>query len=142
MMGEQFIEDLTKDTRNVTVSRKRALQLLGGALAVAAPAAASQVPQAAEAGKQRKPPLAFVAVVVTGVFAPDEFGLNWFLSESLTHPDSGFTKNSTPSVGTPSNLTTDRARAKIVAFRRSIAATTLQNAGHPVPEDRIAVILL
>jgi hypothetical protein len=138
-MGEQFIGDLAKGLRNVTVSRKRALQLIGGALAVAAP---TRIAPAAEAGTQRKPPLAFVAVVVTGVTAPDEFGLNWFLSESLTHPDSGFTKNGTPSVGTPANLPSDKVRAKIVAARRSGAATTLKNAGHPVPVDRIAVTLL
>src|SRR5829696_387191 len=119
MMGDQFTGNLTSAFRNVTVSRKRALELIGGALAVAAPAAVSQVPQSAEAGKHRKPPEAFVAVVVTGVTAPDAFGLNWLLSESLTHPDSDFTKNTTASVGAPSNLTTDKVRAKIVAARRS-----------------------
>ena len=55
-MGEHFMGNLTNGFRNVTVSRKRALQLMGGAFAVAAPAAVSPVPQPAEAGKQRKPP--------------------------------------------------------------------------------------
>jgi len=39
-------------------------------------------------------------------------------------------------------LTTDKVRAKIVASQRASAATTLEIAGHLVPEDRIAVTLI
>ena len=97
-MSDPFIGDLTKAFGNVTVSRKRALQFIAGAMAVAVPA---RIPQAAEAGKHRKPPLAFVGATVTGVTAPDAFGLNWLLSESLIHPDSGFTKNTRHQLGHP-----------------------------------------
>ena len=63
-MSGQFVSDVTKAFRSVTVSRKRALQLIAGAMAVAVP---SRVPQTVEAGKHRKPPLAFVAATVSDV---------------------------------------------------------------------------
>jgi hypothetical protein len=49
-MGEHFYDDLTNAFRTVTVSRKRVLQLLGAAVAVAVPA---RLPQSADARRRR-----------------------------------------------------------------------------------------
>jgi hypothetical protein len=139
MMGEPVFGNLINAVRNVTLSRKRALQVIGGAMAVAVP---TRLPQVAEAGKHRKLPLAFVAVAVTDVTALDAFGFQWHVSGSLVHPDSGFTKVITALIGTASNLTPDKQRAAIIANRRDTAVTDLESAGFPVPPDRIAVTLL
>jgi hypothetical protein len=48
-MGGHFLGNLTHAFRTVAVSRKRTLQLLRGALAVAVPA---RLPEAAEAGRR------------------------------------------------------------------------------------------
>ena len=63
-MGDEIIGNLTNAFRTVTVSRKRALQLIGGALAVALP---SRLPQAAEAGNHSKPPLAVASAVLVDI---------------------------------------------------------------------------
>ena len=63
-MGDPVIGDLSKTFKTITVSRKRALQVIAGALAVAAP---TRIPQAAEAGKHSKPPLAVASVVLVDI---------------------------------------------------------------------------
>jgi hypothetical protein len=113
---------------------------------VAAAAVASLAP-GAEARKRKRrrtpppPPLAFLALVLTDVTAPDAFGLLWHLRESLAHPASGFTRETAASVGVASDATAAQVRARIVAARRNSAALALANAGRAVPEDRIAVTL-
>ena len=137
-MGEQFIGDLTKAFKNVTVSRKRALQIIGGVIAVAVP---SRVPPAAEARKRRKPPLAFVAATVT---INDAFptAFRWQISGAVAHPDSNFATTFGTNHDVASNLTTDKVRAEIVARLKVLAEGLLKNQGQTVPKDRIAVTLL
>jgi len=137
MMGEHFIGDLTNAFRNVRVSRKRALQVIGGAIAVAVP---SQVPPAAEAGKHRKP-LAFVAATMT-INAAFPTAFRWQISGAEAHPDSNFATTFGTNHDVASNLTTDKVRADIVARLKILAEGVLKNQGLTVPADRIAVTLL
>ena len=93
-MGEQFLADLRNPFRNVTVSRKRALQLFAAAIAVVAP---SQIPQSAEARKHRKPPQAFVAGVLADAGPGSPGSLDWtFHGVVVTETGSQF-KLDTPS---------------------------------------------
>ena len=85
-MGDQIIDGLTTAFTNVTVSRKRALQIIGGALAVAVP---TRIPQAAEARKRRKPPLAFVGATVT-LNAANPTSFTWQISGAVAHPGSNY----------------------------------------------------
>ena len=138
-MDDQFIGNLTKGFRNVTVSRKRALQLIGGAIAVAAPA---RVPHVAEAGTHAKP-LAVVAATVVDI-APSSGGtFLWSFQGAVVHTESGAQTRLQSSVGIVATVTTDQARTKIVKVLPERAETALENGlGLTVPRDRIAVTLL
>ena len=137
-MGDQIIDDLAKAFRNVTVSRKRALQTIGGAMAVAV---STRLPQSAEARKRRKPPLAFVVATVTvNAASPAEFTLQ--ISGAVAHPTSNYATTFLMNRGFASNLTTDKLRAEIVAALKTNAATLLKIEGDTVAADRIAVTLL
>ena len=137
-MGDQFFGDLTNAFRNVTVSRKRALQIIGGVIVVAVP---SRVPPAAEARKRRKPPLAFVAATVT---INDAFptAFRWQISGAVAHPDSNYATTFLTNHDVASNLPADKVRANIVARLKILAEGTLKNQGQTVPQDRVAVTLL
>jgi hypothetical protein len=137
-MSDPFIGNQTKTVRTITVSRKRALQILAGALAVAVPA---RLPQAAEAGKHRKP-LAFVGATVTGIIPTSPTEFSWQISAAMAHPASNYKNQLGLGLGAPSTLTPDKVRAQIVEALKDKLAANLQANGHPVPKDRIAVTLL
>ena len=138
-MGEQFLGNLTNALRTVSVSRKRALQLISGAVAVAVPAASHQV---AEARKHRQPPLAFVAGALVDAGPGGSTGsFDWtFHGVVMTEVGSQFKLDTF--VVLSATATTDQVRKQAVPQLRSKAATALQNANLPVTEDRIAVTLL
>jgi hypothetical protein len=132
-MGEHFFGDLTKSLRNVSVSRKRALQVIGGALAVAAPA---RLPQAAEAGTRKE---AFVAATVVNILDVDATTFKWQLNGAWAHPDFDTSLNFTANYDFAANAPADKVRAELVAnLKRDFGALS----GHDVPRDRIAVTLL
>jgi hypothetical protein len=137
-MSEQIIGNLSNGLKNVTVPRKRALQLLGGAIAVAAPSAASQVPQAAEAGKHRKPPEAFVVATLSNPTAADETTFRLEV-QAAVHPASKTTVEFTTSVFPDSNVSADQMRKQIATGLKGVAESQLNGV---VPRDRIAVTLL
>jgi hypothetical protein len=138
MMGDQFTGNLTNAFRTVTVSRKRALQLIGGAMAVAVP---SRVPPAAEARKHRQPPLAVASVVLVDVQPPpgNDITITWFFKGVVVHKESGDRVRLDTSVGLLQTLTTDQVRKELVQVVRERAAAALGS--HNVPRDRIAVTL-
>jgi hypothetical protein len=138
-MGDQFIGDLSKALRNVAVSRKRALQLMAGVIAVAAPA---WLPRSAEAGKHRKPPLAFVAATVNQIMVNSPTAITWQITGVVAHPDSSYTTSFLMNRGVAADLPSDKVRADIVAGLKTYVASLLQNRQPSVPEDRIAVTLL
>jgi len=77
--------DLTKAFGNVTVSRKRSLQIFGGAIAASVP---SRVPRSAEAKKKQ---LAFVAATVRSFeLSDDATQFDVAVPLEFVHPDSGF----------------------------------------------------
>ena len=139
-MSDLFFSDLTTAIRSVSISRKRALQLIGGAMAVAMPA---RLPQAAEAGKHHKPPLAFVGATVTDVTPISPLDFRWRLSVAATHPASNKTLDiPNLDIDVVSTWTGDKVRAKIVAELKQQAALGFDLSGDTVPEDRIAVTLI
>ena len=139
-MSARFIGDLTNAVRNVTLSRKRALQVIGGVMAVAAPA---RLPQSAEAGKHHKPPLVFVAVAVTEIYPPSSFEFILHMSVGVAYPSIDFRDFYTIQRTLSSNLTPDKLHAAIAAEVMDYVAGDLQgNSGITVPADRIAVTLL
>ena len=135
-MGDQFTENLTNAFRTVTVSRKRALQLIGGAMAVAAPA---RIAPSAEAGKHRQPPLAVASVVLVDVLPGSTNTITWVFQGVVVHKESGDQIRLDSSLGVSPTLTTDQARQKIVEVVRERAAAAL--ATRNVPRDRIAVTM-
>ncbi len=137
-MGEQFIGDLPKAFRNVTVSRKRALQIIGGVIAVAAP---SWVPRSAEARKRGKPPLAFAAATVT-ITKNSPSAFTWRVTGAVAHPASNSSIDLVMLLALTANLTTDKVRSEIVAGMKTSAVSLLRNQGQTVAKDRIAVTLL
>jgi len=139
-MSEKLISDMTNAFRNVTVSRKAALQLFGGVMAVAVPA---RLPQAAGAGKHHKPPLVFVAVTVTEIYPPSSFEFILHMSVGVAYPSIDFRDSYTIQRTMGSNLMPDKLRAAIAADVMDYVAGDLQgNSGITVPADRIAVTLL
>jgi hypothetical protein len=136
MMADQFTGNLTNAFRTVSLSRKRALQLIGGAMAVAVPA---RVPPAAEAGTQRKPPLAVASVVLVDVQPSSNGSITWVFQGVVVHKESGDQVRLNSSLGVIPTLTTEQARQKIVQVVRERAATALGTRN--VPRDRIAVTL-
>src|SRR4051812_1882968 len=86
MMSQHFTGDLAKGFRNITVSRKRALQLIGGAIAVAAPA---RIAPSAEAGKHSKPPLAVASVVVVDIIPTTASTFAFAFKGAVVHKESG-----------------------------------------------------
>jgi hypothetical protein len=141
-MGEHVIGDLSTGVKTIRVSRKRALQLMGGALAVAAPAAASQVPQAAEAGKQRKPPEAFAVATLSDPIAADETTFGFSFQLSVVHPATKTTGETTGSVFADANASADQLRKQLADSLKGTAALVLSQSGVSVSRDRIAVTLL
>jgi hypothetical protein len=137
-MGDQLFGDLSNAFRNVTVSRKRALQIIGGAIAVAAP---ERVSRSAEARKRRKPPLAFVAATVT-INAAFPTMFRWQVTGAVAHPGSNYATTFLFNQDVASEATTDKVRADIVARLKIVAEGMLKNQGPIVPKDRIAVTLL
>jgi hypothetical protein len=120
-----------------------------GRAAVAAAALAALGP-AADARKRRRrppPPLAFLAIavqrveLVAGVDGPF---YRWTYQAQLRAPGFGnFTQNLTDTVaGTGATASQEETRDQLVRGARSLARTFLLQAGHDVPEDRIAVVLL
>jgi len=141
-MGEHVMGDLSKGIRTIRVSRKRALQLISGALAVAAPAAAAQVPQAAEAGKQRKPPEAFAVATLADPSAADESTFRFEFQLSVVHPASKTTGETAGSVFVDSNASADQMRKQLASGLKDLAALVLGQNGVTVSRDRISVVLL
>jgi len=139
MMGEHFFGDLTNAFRNVTLSRKRALQLIGGVMAVAVPV---RLPQAAEAGKNRKPPEAFVVATLSDPFAPDETAFGFTAQASVVHPATKTTAEFAPSIFADSKASADQMRKQLASGLKDTAVGVLASNGVIVSGDRIAVTLL
>ena len=139
-MDDQFSGNLTNAFKTVTVSRKRALQLIGGVLAVAVP---SRVPQAAEAGKQRKPPLAVASAVLVDITPTSLTTVTVAFKGAVVHKESGKQFSlQTPSGSLFATKTGDAARKEVLSLVRTRAAETLRSQlGLQMPEDRIAVNL-
>ena len=142
-MGEHISEDLGTSITTVTVSRKRALQLIGGALAVATPAVASQFPQAVEAGQQAKAPQAVVAATLLDIVPSSGGTFTWSFHGAVVHLDSGAQTRLQSSGGLAATATKDEARQRLGEIVRERAQTALQNnLGLTVQRNRIAVTLL
>jgi hypothetical protein len=140
MMGDQSTGNLTNAFRSVTVSRKRALQLIGGAMAVAAPA---PIAPAAEAGKRAKPPLAVASVVVVDIRPSSGDSFVWLFKGAVVHKESDVQVSLNSSGGVSATATTDQARKEFVSLVRFRAVEALRvPLGKDVPEDRIAFTLL
>ena len=139
-MGDEIIGNLTKAFRTVTVSRKRALQLIGGVIAVAVP---SRLPQTAEAGKRSKPPLAVASAVLVDISPTPLTTVTYALKGAVVHKESGKQFSlQTPSGSVTATATGDRARKEVLSLVRFRAVETLRSQlGLEVPEDRIAVTL-
>jgi hypothetical protein len=140
MMSEHFTGDLAKGFRNITVSRKRALQLIGGAIAVAAPA---RIAPSAEAGKHSKPPLAVASAVLVDILPTPLTTVTIVFKGAVVHKESGQQFSlQTPSGSVTATATGDGARKEVLSLVRFRAVETLRNQlGLEVPEDRIAVNL-
>ena len=141
-MGEQFIEDVSIGVRSVTVSRKRALQLIGGALAIAAPSVASPVPQVAEARKQRKPPEAFAVVTLSDPNAPDENAFRFTFQLPVAHPASKTAAGATETIVAGVKSPADQMRKQPASALMDVTVNQLADKGVTVPRDRISVVLL
>jgi hypothetical protein len=120
------------------VSRKRALQVLGGAIAVAVP---SRVPQVAEAGKHRNPPQAVVAGALVGAGPSTAGSLTWTFQGTVVLAIGSQIRMDT-TIELKATATADQVRKDAVPALRAKAAATLHDRGEDVPEDRIAVTLL
>jgi hypothetical protein len=118
------------------------LSALGRAATVAAATVAARGP-AADARKRRRPPLAFLAIAVQRVeLVAGADGR--FYQAQLRAPGFGdFTRDLSDTVaGTGTTASAEETRAQIGGGARSLARTFLLQAGHDVPEDRIAVVML
>ena len=135
-MGEPVFDNLINAVRNITLSRKRALQVIGGAIAVAMPA---RIAPSAEAGKHRQPPLAVASVVLVDVLPGSTNTITWVFQGVVVHKESGDQIRLDSSLGVSPTLTTDQARQKIVEVVRERAAAALGTRN--VPRDRIAVTM-
>jgi hypothetical protein len=85
-----------------------------------------------------------VAVAIQGVTVHPTAGtFVWGYQAQLRHPASGFVKDLS---GTITHVNVDPTQAEtreaIAWGARSLSRTFLQQAGHDVPEDRFAVVLL
>ncbi len=122
------------------------LSALGRAATVAAATVAARGP-AADARKRRRPPLAFLAIAVQRVelvAGADGRFYRWTYQAQLRAPGFGdFTRDLSDTVaGTGTTASAEETRAQIGGGARSLARTFLLQAGHDVPEDRIAVVML
>ena len=138
-MGDQFIGDLTKGFRNVSVSRKRALQFIGAMIAIAVPA---RIAPSAQAGKNRKPPEAFVVATLSDPFAPDETAFGFTAQASVVHPATKTTAEFAPSIFADSKASADQMRKQLASGLKDTAVGVLASNGVIVSGDRIAVTLL
>jgi hypothetical protein len=134
-MSEPFAEDLSKVFKNVTVSRKWALQVLGGVIAIAVPA---RVPRSAEAGKNSKPPLAVASAVLVDITPTSLTTFTYAFKGAVVHKESGKQFSlQTPSGSVTATATGDRARKEVLSLVRFRAVETLRSQlGLEVPEDR------
>src|SRR5215212_8722028 len=123
MMGEPVFDNLINAVRNVTLSRKRALQVIGGAIAVAMPA---RIAPSAEAGKHSKPPLAVASVVLVNVEPSGRDVVAWFYKGAVDPAEGGFAALlDTSSTGFSATATTDQARKHLLVSVRAHAAEAL-----------------
>ena len=107
-------------------------------------------PAAARKKKRPKPkppePLAFLTIAIQGVGNAASNGdrlFVWSYDAQLQHPASGFARDlSGTTTFTGVTATSEQTRDQIIGGARSISRTFLLQAGHDVPEDRIAVVLL
>lgn len=122
-----------------------------GRAAVAAAATLAALAPAADARKRRRrpppPPLAFLAIAITQIELATVNGqrfFRWTYQAQLRAPSFGdFTRDLTDTVaGTGLTESQEATRAALVGGARSLARVFLTDAGHDVPEDRIAVVLL
>ena len=117
---------------------------------LAASSLAAFAPAAARKKKRRKPkpppePLAHLAITVRDVVnyaSNGDRGFGWTYDAWLRHPASGFTKDMRISTTTAVTASLAQTRAQIARTGRTNARIFLAQAGHNVPEDRIAVVLL
>jgi len=131
--------NLTNAVKTVSVSRKRALQLIGGAMAAAVPA---RLPQATEAGKHRQPPLVFVSVTLSVNGTSDGTRFDYGVTGLAAHPTAGKFGGISETINLAANLPPDKVRAAIVATLKSSAVLLLGQQGEDVPENRVSVTLL
>ena len=120
--------------------------------AVVAAALAAALAPGAEAGKRKRkkppkplPPLAFVAMTVTGVEQRpqgEEPGFTWTLAGALQHPDTGQTAAFPGEVDAPTTFTARQTRDRIIREAREGASFVLGLQGIAVPPDRVQVVLL
>jgi hypothetical protein len=121
------------------VSRKRALQVIGFAMAVALPAG---IAPSAEAGKHAKPPLAVASVVLVNVEPAGLDVVAWFFKGTVMPAEGGSAALLDSSVGFSGTATTDQVRKQLMASIRVQAADALEaQLALTVPADRIAVTL-
>lgn len=120
---------------------------LAGGLAALAPAAAARKKKRRRPRPEPAPePLAYLTIAIQGVsnyaFNGDR-AFEWNYDAQLQHPASGFTRDlSGTFTRTAVTANLEETRAQISGGARSLSRTFLLNAGHDVPEDRIAVVLL
>src|SRR3712207_5029732 len=105
---------------------------------VVASALAAIAPSAAAARRRKPAPEALLAIAIQGV-RNTTGGFSWGFQARLQHPASGFTKDLDGGTSTTVTSSQEQARKAIISGVRSNARTFLSQAGHDVPEDRIAV---
>src|SRR5215207_6720586 len=110
---------------------------------VVASALAATAPTVVAARRRKPAPQAFLAIAVQGV-SGDASGLfKWSYQEQVGYLATSFTANmsgATPCIAVTASP--EQTHQEIVSAARSQAQGFLQHAGHVVPEDRIAVIML
>jgi hypothetical protein len=141
-MNADFIGDLTTTIRTVMVSRKRVLQVFGGVIAAAVPA---RLPQSAEAGKHRKPPLVFVSATVTDIAATTSNAFTYSIVASYGYPSYSFDLKGKRIIDP--TISSDVAAATLRGFiatevKANVLSDMQDSYGVTVPLDRIAVTLL
>ena len=114
-----------------------------GSLALPAlptPVAADRAPRAADT-KGEPPPLAFLAIAITGVSNQAGGAFAWTFMAWLTHPEFG-KKDMSGMTEVSAGTSAAQSREFIATAVRSRASIALDQAGYDVPPDRIAVVLL
>jgi hypothetical protein len=93
------------------------------------------------AGEAPLPPLAFLAIAITGVLSQSGGAFTWTFMAWLVHSGIGkrdMSGTTEVSVGTSAA----RSREFIATAVRGRASIALDNAGYDVPPDRIAAVVL